>query len=94
VPIVNKFFSECDKYKFITVVRDPVERWVSDYRYSYSIDGLNSFFDGQVPEHPANGIERALKSKSGKFQRKIYKVYSLRFGWGASPFAEDSKKKP
>ncbi len=82
VPIINKFFSECSEYKFITVIRDPVERWMSDYRYSYSIGGLDSFFDGQVPEHPANGIKRALKSKSGKFQRNIYKVYFSEFGWG------------
>jgi hypothetical protein len=82
VSVVNKFFSEYSKYKFITVVRDPVERWVSDYRYSYSIDGLNSFFDSRPPKHPANGIERALKSKSRKFQRNIYTVYFSGFGWG------------
>ncbi len=93
VPIINKFFSECSEYKFITVIRDPVERWMSDYRYSYSIGGLDSFFDGQVPEHPANGIKRALKSKSGKFQRNIYKVYFSGFGWGvSSPFTKDSKR--
>jgi hypothetical protein len=94
VPIANKFFSEYSEYKFITVVRNPVERWISDYRYSYSIGGLNSFFDGQTPKHPANGIERALKSESGKFGRKLYTIYFSGFGWGvSSPFAEDSKKK-
>jgi hypothetical protein len=52
---------------------------------------MGSFFDKEPPNHPINGIERALTSDSGKFQKNIYAIYFSGYGW--EPIDENSKTK-
>lgn len=80
IPVPGYFLSKFSKYKFFTVVRNPVDRWISDYRFSYEIDGLSTFFGGKNPDHPAEGIKLALESECGAPQRNIYANYFSGYG--------------
>lgn len=91
IPLNREILSKFSDYSFFTVIRNPVKRWISDYRFSYSISGMGSFFDKEPPDHPIDGIKRALTSDSGRFQRNIYTIYFSGYGW--EPLDESSKTK-
>ncbi len=91
IPLNREILAKFSDYSFFTVIKNPVKRWISNYRFSYSISGMESFFDKEPPDHPADGIKRALTSDSVKFQRNIYTIYFSGYGW--EPLDESLKTK-
>jgi hypothetical protein len=89
LPVLKSFFEDFSNYTFFTLVRDPVERWISDYHFSYEIGTFDVFFDGEPPDNPIDGVERALQSEAGQMYRNIYTVYFSKFGWDIkNPFSK------
>ncbi len=82
VPVTKNMIESFPEYDFFTVVRDPVDRWISEYRFGYEIGSLDSFIGHEPPEHPVEGVEMALNSEEGgKYSRNIYTCYLSGFGW-------------
>ncbi|MCS4159589.1 sulfotransferase family protein [Salinibacter ruber] len=96
VPVTKNMTESFPEYDFFTVVRDPVERWISEYRFGYEIGSLDRFIGHEPPEHPVDGVEATLNSEEGgKYSRHICTCYFSGFGWqpefrGESP--KNSKK--
>ena len=64
-PFLNDLYEEYKyKYKFITILRDPVERWISHYcYYNYKFDTFNLSEIRNSKEYLKEKLETAVNSK-------------------------------
>ncbi|MCS3668073.1 hypothetical protein GGP77_002316 [Salinibacter ruber] len=82
IPVTKNMIESFPEYRFFTIIRDPVERWVSEYRFGYEIGSLESFIGHEPPKHPIDGVEMALNSEEGgRYSRNMYTCYFSGFGW-------------